>query len=448
MSGTAVSAEGLGKKYRIGVGQGPYGRLTEALWDGLTARLRGRPRSPSEADFWALRDVSFELRAGATLGVIGRNGAGKSTLLKILSRITEPTTGRARLSGRVASLLDVGTGFHQELTGRENVYLSGAILGMRRAEIARRFDEIVEFADIGRFLETPVKRYSSGMKVRLGFAVAAFLEAEVLIVDEVLAVGDADFQRKSLGKMAQIGEAGRTVIFVSHNIPAVARLCDRVILLEHGVVASDGPTHATIQKYRELDAPYRAERSWNTADAPGDEVARLRSVRVVPGIGGRKDEVEITEPIEIEVEYETEAPQGAKPSVSLHFFNEEGLCLFAVNDWNNHEWWRTARNPGVVRATCRIPGNFLAEGLVSVTAIVGTYTPPRTHAIEQDAVAFLVVDRSKGEGVRGIFPDEWPGVVRPMLEWQVIQPETNGPVSPDGASRRPKRGAPSRPPSR
>lgn len=421
MSRPAVVAEGLGKRYRIGLDRSPYGRLTEVLWDAASAPFRPRAQRRRDGEFWALRDVSFEIPHGSTLGVIGPNGAGKSTLLKILSRITVPTSGRAVLRGRVASLLEVGTGFHNELTGRENVYLSGAILGMRRSEIARRFDEIVDFAGVEAFLETPVKRYSSGMKVRLGFAVAAFLEAEILLVDEILAVGDAEFQRKSLGKMADLEEQGRTVIFVSHNIAAIARLCDRVLLLDHGAIAADGPPHLTIQRYREFEAPGRGERSWNPAVGPGDDVARLRSVRIVTPRGAASDEVEIGEPVEVHVEYETAAPGHRRPSVSLHFFNEEGVCLFATNDWNDRAWWQTPRSPGVVHCVCRIPGHFLAEGLITVTAIVGTYTPPITHAIQRDAVGFLVVDRTRGEGARGVFTEEWPGVVRPMLEWHVEQ---------------------------
>ena len=236
MSDVVVSVEGLGKRYRIGHQRDPYGRLTESLAGALRAPIdmvRGKRRETSEW-IWALRDVSFELRQGDVVGVIGRNGAGKTTLLKVLSRITEPSAGRATLRGRVGSLLEVGTGFHPELTGRENVFMSGAVLGMRRGEIARKFDEIVEFAGIEQFLDTPVKRYSSGMQVRLGFAVAAHLEPEILFIDEVLAVGDAEFQKKCLGKMSEIGEAGRTILFVSHSMPAILRLCDQAVLLDRG----------------------------------------------------------------------------------------------------------------------------------------------------------------------------------------------------------------------
>jgi lipopolysaccharide transport system ATP-binding protein len=429
MDEIAIHADGLGKKYRIGVRQDPYARLTESLWDAMSRPLRRGEDAPRSRDFWALRDVSFDVPRGSAVGVIGRNGAGKSTLLKILSRVTTPTTGRAELHGRVGSLLEVGTGFHPELSGRENVFLSGAILGMRRAEITRHFDAIVDFADIGDFLDTPVKRYSSGMKVRLGFAVAAFLEPEIMFVDEVLAVGDAEFQRKCLGKMSEIGEGGRTVVFVSHSMPAVLRLCGRAILLDRGRVIADGPTAQAVRAYLESDLGRTTERRWDDpSEAPGDEVARLRSVRVVSSSGLAGDEVDISEPVGVEVEYVSTDLRGLRPAVSLHFLDDEGTCLFAVNDWNNRAWRDAPRQPGVVRATCLIPGDFLAEGRVTVTVHVATYNPEHTHAHERDAVAFQVVDRTAGDGVRGIYPGDWPGVVRPMLDWrvEVLDPDTPG----------------------
>jgi lipopolysaccharide transport system ATP-binding protein len=422
MNDIAISASGLAKKYRIGVRRDPYGRLTETLWEALTNPLRRGRSKEHDEDFWALRDVSFEVPRGAVVGVIGRNGAGKSTLLKILSRITEPTLGRAELHGRVGSLLEVGTGFHQELSGRENVSLSGAILGMKRSEILRKFDEIVAFADIGQFIDTPVKRYSSGMKVRLGFAVAAFLEPEILFVDEVLAVGDLAFQQKCLGKMSELGEGGRTIVFVSHSMPAIMRLCNRGILLDHGRVVVDGQTHEVVRRYVESDLGRAGERTWNDpATAPGDDVARLKSVRVLPEGGGSTEEIDIRRPVDIAVEYWCKEPGETRPSVNLHLYNDEGVCLLVNNDWNDRDWWARPRKPGLVRAVCRIPGNFLAEGQVVVTAVVSTYNPTIVHAIERDAVAFNVVDRSEGDGTRGVFANEWPGVVRPMLEWHVEQ---------------------------
>jgi lipopolysaccharide transport system ATP-binding protein len=249
MADTAIAVSGLAKKYRIGVRRDPYERLTETLWTALTSPLRRGRTQEHDEDFWALRDVSFDVPRGSVVGVIGRNGAGKSTLLKILSRITEPTLGRAELYGRVGSLLEVGTGFHQELSGRENVSLSGAILGMKRTEIQRKFDEIVAFADIGQFIDTPVKRYSSGMKVRLGFAVAAFLEPEILFIDEVLAVGDLAFQQKCLGKMGEVAGHGRTVLFVSHNMGAINTLCPTTLWLDDGKVRRIGKSSEVVPEF-------------------------------------------------------------------------------------------------------------------------------------------------------------------------------------------------------
>ena len=245
----AVSAQGLAKRYKIGVQRDPYGRLTEVLWSSLTSPFKRKTAGERSGEFWALRDVSFDVPRGSVLGVIGRNVAGKSTLLKILSRITEPTLGRAELHGRVGSLLEVGTGFHPELTGRENVLLSGAILEMKRAEIHRKFDDILAFADIGQFVDTPVKRYSSGMKVRLGFAVAAFLEPEILFIDEVLAVGDLAFQEKCLGKMSEVAGQGRTVVFVSHNMGAISSLCPVSLWLDGGKVRMMGKTSEIVPEF-------------------------------------------------------------------------------------------------------------------------------------------------------------------------------------------------------
>jgi lipopolysaccharide transport system ATP-binding protein len=420
VSDIAIAADALSKRYQLSHQRPGADRLTESLARILRSpfeRLRGSAPDGTEW-IWALRDVSFTARKGDVIGVIGRNGAGKSTLLKVLSRITEPTTGSAVLRGRAATLLEVGTGFHPELTGRENVYLSGAVLGMRRAEIARKFDDIVEFAGVGQFLDTPLKRYSSGMQVRLGFAVAAHLEPEILFVDEVLAVGDAEFQKRSLGRIEEMGATGRTVIFVSHSMPAMLRLCPRAILLDHGRVIAEGPTHEVVRAYLETDLGRTSERSWTIDTGPGDEVARLKSVRVVTD-GSTADEVDIREAVNIEVEYWSGSPGDLRPFANLHFFNDEGVCLFITSDTNDRAWSIKPRNPGVVRSTVRIPGNFLAEGRIVVTAAVSTINPTVIHAIERDTVAFQVTDRSTGDGVRGEFANDLPGVVRPMLDWRV-----------------------------
>lgn len=422
MSDIAVSVRGLGKRYRIAHDREPYARLTESLWNTIQHPFR---RGAQTEEFWALRDVSFDVNRGEVVGIVGRNGAGKSTLLKILSRITEPTEGEAILHGRVSSLLEIGTGFHPELTGRENIFLSGSILGMRRSDIHRRFDEIVAFAEVERFLDTPVKRYSSGMQVRLGFAVAAHLEPDILVVDEVLAVGDAAFQKKCLAKMEDVAGRGRTVLFVSHNMATILRLTRRAILLADGVIEADGESRNTVTAYLTAHGGRTGERRWEElAAAPGDEVAQLRSVRVVSARGETSDEVDIGEPVSIEVEYESVSPGNLRPSVNLHFYNDDGICLFVTNDWSDRAWHLQPRRPSIVRASCHIPPHFLAEGRVSVLAAVSTYNPTVIHAMEKDAIAFQVVDRTEGEGVRGEYANEWPGVVRPMLEW-TIDPVTS-----------------------
>ncbi len=424
MSETALSVEGLSKRYRLGVGVAGryrYGRLTETLSNAFRGSITRKAVNEKERFIWALKDVSFEVKEGEVLGIIGRNGAGKTTLLKILSRITHPTEGRMEVNGRVGALLEVGTGFHPELTGRENVFLNGAILGMGKAEIERKFDEIVDFADVARFLDTPVKRYSSGMYVRLAFAVAAHMEPEILIVDEVLAVGDANFQKKCLSRMSEVGASGRTVLFVSHNTQAVLRLCQRVILLDKGAVLDDGNPRSVVSEYLNAGLGSAARREWsNPEEAPGDDVARLKSVTVRNEAGDVSEEIDIERPLTIKVEYwHLSDGRDLRPSVNLHFYNEDGINLFLTNDFNNKEWWRTPREPGVVTATCKIPGNFLAEGRIVILVAVSTFNPTIVHALEQDAVAFQVVDRSTGGGVRGEYVNEWPGVVRPMLKWDV-----------------------------
>ena len=298
--------------YRIGERHAKYRTFRETISGLATAPFRAARRlaggngpPPSPESIWALRDVSFRVGQGDVVGVIGRNGAGKSTLLKILARITEPTSGSAVIRGRVGSLLEVGTGFHQELTGRENIYLNGAILGMRRREIDSSFDEIVAFAGVEKFVDTPVKHYSSGMYLRLAFSVAAHLDPEILLVDEVLAVGDATFQRKCLEKMEDVGRRGRTVLFVSHNMQAIARLCPRTILLDSGGVAVDGPSHKVVASYLSSDIGTTAERRWSgSRRAPASRAARLVAVRVRSVGGEVTDAPDLRKPIGIEMEFD------------------------------------------------------------------------------------------------------------------------------------------------
>src|SRR6266576_1128883 len=309
MSVIAIRGEKLGKRYRIGERQ-RYLALRDILTQTAKAPLRlfraGAPKSSSNGagHIWALKDASFEVREGEVVGIIGRNGAGKSTLLKILARVTKPTEGFAKIHGRLGSLLEVGTGFHSELTGRENVYLSGAILGMKKREIVHKFDEIVAFAEIEKFIDTPLKHYSTGMQMRLAFAVAAHLEPEVLLVDEVLAVGDAQFQKKCLGKMSEVSREGRTILFVSHNAAAVARLCSRCILLQSGTVLKDGPVHEVMNAYLRSGLAVSAVRDWNPIDAPGDQIVRLRCVRVRSTQGRVSETFDVRFPIGIDVVFD------------------------------------------------------------------------------------------------------------------------------------------------
>ncbi len=422
-----IKVQNLSKQYQIGVKGASYATLRESLTAWLRApisQIRKNGRSTKET-IWALKNVGFEVNRGDIVGVIGRNGAGKSTLLKVLSRITEPTTGSVALWGRISSLLEVGTGFHPELTGRENIYLNGAILGMKRAEIQQKFDEIVSFAEIEKFVDTPVKHYSSGMYLRLAFSVAAHLEPDILIVDEVLSVGDNNFQKKCLGKMEQLGEYGRTVLFVSHNMPAVLRLCSRAILINKGQLVADGNPSQVTKLYLHSDTGSPAERIWDSVEtAPGDAVARLHAVRVYDENGRSVESVEIRQSVQIEIQY-WNLQRKHRPSVLLQFTNEDGICLFQTNDFNNRNWWQSSREPGLTRCVCELPGNFFSEGRLYITVGIGSYNPNALHALERDAIAFDVVDRSEGDGVRGEYVGGWPGVVRPMLEWKVFPPTTS-----------------------
>ncbi|HEX8242403.1 MAG TPA: ABC transporter ATP-binding protein [Longimicrobium sp.] len=377
-----------------------------------------------------MKDVSFEVQPGEVVGIIGRNGAGKSTLLKILSRITDPSVGRAEVHGRVGSLLEVGTGFHPELTGRDNVYLNGSILGMDRAYITRKFDEIVAFSGVEKFIDTPVKRYSSGMYLRLAFAVAAHLEPEILIVDEVLAVGDADFQRKCLQKMEDVGREGRAVLFVSHDVGAISRLCSRTLVLDGGQVVFDGPSPAAVRFYGCLGAGSPALREWPDPDhAPGDAHARLVSVRVTDQGGRTADTFDVRDPVLVELRYLSRSPELRLVS-NFQFFDEWGHLLFLSADFSDRAWWAAERRPGEVRAVCMVPGNFLAEGRVSVLAAVTSYEPAVVHALERDAVSFTMIDHSAGDGVRGPWHADWPGLLRPMLPWGVEAPGYRSTVEP------------------
>ncbi len=358
-----VRVEDLSKQYLLGSRDSAYGTLRESVVEVVRAplkRLRSTNGVPKSETIWALQNVNFEVAPGEVLGIIGRNGAGKSTLLKVLSRITQPTSGRVELFGRVASLLEVGTGFHPELTGRENIYLNGAVLGMKRAEIERKFDQIVEFSELERFLDTPVKRYSSGMYMRLAFAVASHLEPEILVVDEVLAVGDAQFQKKCLGQMSNVATQGRTVLFVSHNMVAVQSLCQRAIWLDQGEVIKQGPASSVVSDYLTSGSASRLEEAWDDPEtAPGNEIVRLHRVRVRPHDGSSS--LTRKTPFAIEIEYWNLQP-GVQLHLALHLYTEQDIIAFTTGNGpdviNNDAYTQE----GLFRCTCYVPGDLLNTG--------------------------------------------------------------------------------------
>lgn len=418
-----IRVEGLSKRYEIGVGQAAYATLRESLTETLRAplraALRGRSSRRETETIWALRDVGFEVARGEVVALVGGNGAGKSTLLKILSRITEPTEGRVELFGRVGSLLEVGTGFHPELTGRENIQLSGAILGMSREEIRQRFDEIVEFAEIEKFIDTPVKRYSSGMYMRLAFAVAAHLEPEILLVDEVLAVGDAAFQKKCLGKISEAAHHGRTVLFVSHNMTAVNQLCERTIMLKGGRVARDGRTSEVVAEY--LRSGGGGEVSWDDpSDAPGNERVRLRAVRTVSK-GEAAADVDIDQEVRVEVEFWSYVPGARNLCVNIYLLDGLGHVVLSTANTPNanlveDDWYGQPHEAGLWRAVCTLPANFLNEGLYYISVYVATLGPLSVEVNAPQLLSFNVFDTGAMRDAGG--GSAWYGVVRVKLPWQ------------------------------
>ena len=423
---TAIEAHELSKKYRLGEMQAAYGTLRESL-SHAASRLAGREhRAGGKQEIWALRDVSFEVPEGQVLGVIGRNGAGKSTLLKVLTRITAPTSGRVEIRGRVGSLLEVGTGFHPELTGRENIYLNGSILGMKRREIDQRFDAMVEFSGVERFIDTPVKRYSSGMYVRLAFSVAAHLEPEIMLVDEVLSVGDAEFQRRCLGRMEELGSAGRTVLFVSHALSAIAQLCDRALQIDGGMVVQDGAPAEVIANYLHQTHSAGVERVWPSEDAaPGDDLAKVMAVRVLPHEGMPPGIMDVRLPIGIEIVFRV-LRWGKPVFPKIKVLDRESTVAF--NAMDTDERWQDPTPPGEYAATAWIPGNLLNEGAVSGEVAICSLDFPKLehHAAVYEAVSFEVLDPGEGDSARGGFGGQWKGVVRPLLEW-TVEPD---PISP------------------
>lgn len=414
MNDAAIRVENLSKLYQIDERQCRHDTLRDQLAYSLKSFF-SRDKRPASArkSFWALKDISFEIRQGEVVGIIGQNGAGKSTLLKILSQITQPTLGKAEIFGRVGSLLEVGTGFHPELTGRENIYLNGAIIGMSKNEIRRCFDAIVDFAEVERFIDMPVKRYSSGMYVRLAFAVAAHLEPEILLVDEVLAVGDAAFQKKCLGKMGNVGKEGRTVLFISHNMTAVNSLCERVIWVNAGEIVEEGAPAEIVSRYleRTMKAADLSEEVWDDVEtAPGNDMVRLHSVRVKRKDGRQDDPLTMQTPFEVEVEYWNLADD-AHLHVTLHLYTADGVIAFTTTSLGSHNHPMRA---GLFRSVCHVPRDLLNSGLHQFVVLVVRNANSVIYSHES-GVSINILDTSQREGA--YFGRE-PGVVQPVLEWE------------------------------
>nr|WP_315488784.1 ABC transporter ATP-binding protein [uncultured Rhodoferax sp.] len=419
-----ISIEGLSKRYVIDHRRKDrHSSLRDALANGMKSLSHRwtdpsivQHSEPTTEEFWALKDVSFDIRQGDRIGVIGRNGAGKSTLLKILSRITEPTSGKVKIRGRIASLLEVGTGFHPELTGRENIFLNGAILGMGKAEIKGKFDAIVDFAEVEKFLDTPVKRYSSGMYVRLAFSVAAHLEPEILIVDEVLAVGDAQFQKKCLGRMETVGKEGRTVIFVSHNIGAVRSLCSRAVLLNNGSLVMDDEVNKVVENYT---SSFDSAITGKVVEAV-DEVGLLQNasavvtkIAVCDATHTPEFSIDTDTPFQIEVSYNISRDH-AFVGLNIIVHDSEGRCVFGTINNHEYNWYGKAMPAGQYKSTCYIPNHFFNNGIYSIgLALFG-----ENFSDQVSRGGLMIIQINDGMEVRGDYLGIYASATRPLFEWK------------------------------
>ncbi len=413
---TVIKVENLGKQYRLGqVGTGTIATDVNRWWHKVRGKedpylkigeVNDRTKKGETDLVWALKDINFEVKQGEVLGIIGKNGAGKSTLLKILSRVTAPTIGDIKVKGRIASLLEVGTGFHPELSGRDNIFLNGAILGMTKDEIKSKFDEIVAFSGVERYIDTPVKRYSSGMYVRLAFAVAAHLDPEILIVDEVLAVGDAEFQKKCLGKMKDVSGQGRTVLFVSHNMVAVKELCSIAFFLKNGCIGGIGKTNEIINNYLSNSFTNVIERVWDIDNAPGTENIKLTKAKMIPNVENVTDIVTINTPLLFEFEFINYLDELAI-TIAIDLSSLSGIDVFTSAPTTVKKLMR-----GIYVTTCSIPGELLNDGGYSVSIQIIKDGIEMIHR-ETDALVFEINDTIRPSGYTG----KWPGTVRPRLNW-------------------------------
>jgi lipopolysaccharide transport system ATP-binding protein len=427
MANPVIKVENLSKRYRLGLKEkdsetlaGQIIHTLKSPWQNFQ-RLKKLSRFGQEDDsvFWALKDVSFEVKEGEVLGIIGKNGAGKSTLLKILSQITEPTSGKIEIHGRVASLLEVGTGFHPELSGRENIYMNGTILGMTRKEIDLKLDEIIDFSGVEKFIDTPVKFYSSGMKVRLGFSVAAHLDPEILIIDEVLAVGDYEFQRKCLGKMEDVSQNhGRTVLFVSHQMDAITRLCSRVLVLKDGKIDYEGNPSNAVKKYLGADENKFGARVIFEVSRENHEAA-IKKVVIKSNDAVLENYADVRDEIQVEINFEV-FQDGLIVSPGINVHNEEGDHLFT----SHHVDYMVNPSPlslGYYQANVAIPPHFFAEGVIYFSVALMRYDPFIVYQHEEKIISLSIVDSADGSSARGIYAGYFPGLIRPKLNWNKIK---------------------------
>jgi len=418
----------LSKKYRVGKRE-PYHALRDVISEGIKKIFKfGKYKENEDEQYiWALKDVSFEVKEGEVVGIIGRNGAGKTTLLKILSKITYPTKGYAIVRGSVGAMLEVGIGFHPELTGRENIFLYGTILGMKRKEIEKKFDQIVEFSELADFIDTPVKYYSSGMYVRLAFATAAHLSADILLVDEVLAVGDIGFQKRCFQKMGEISsEEGKTILVVSHNMDAILRFCQRAILIDKGKIIKDGNVSEVVNEYLKFFAEIPQKREWDFDSAPGDEFVKLKSIKVKNKYGEENLLFDSTEPIFVEVEYWVLRPINACAVISLK--NNREIIVFSSGETNYYERVYKILNPGQYKAVCEIPANLLTDGTYNIRVLLVSLRKekrPLFHLDIHDAISFQVNVPLGPHSMRGDYPGENPGVIWPKLKWETFLVKEN-----------------------
>lgn len=420
MSNIVIKATDISKQYRLGlVGSGTLKDDMARFWAQLRGKedptlkvgqLNDRTQKADSDYVWALKDINFEVKQGEILGIIGKNGAGKSTLLKILSKITAPTTGSIKVKGRIASLLEVGTGFHGELTGRENIYLNGAVLGMTKREITRKLDEIVNFAGVEKYIDTPVKRYSSGMTVRLGFAVAAHLDPDILVVDEVLAVGDAEFQKKAIGKMQDVStQEGRTILFVSHNMTSVQSLCDRGIYLKNGSIEYTNFIKPVIERYIATEYKQTIQRDWQKGEL-GDDIAEIKSVKLVDDKGNVVEAVEVGKKVGVTYEYIVKK-EGYKPIPNVHVFTTKGDCVLVTAE-NEKPYHGTL---GHHKCTLWFPDSFFNTESYKFNIALSTMSPTIVHFNAQEAIIFDVIENINKRNTS--YVNQIPGLIRLNLDW-------------------------------